>query len=224
MESPSRPFARRSYEYRTPRLLIRTPTSVDEEAYYALSTDPGNYPYDEAETELTREALTEFIKRIPDYSFDGEAAFFVIELRETGEVIGLCGYNAFKFQKPAQYLKRPGASSHPTWQTDIGLTIDYKHWRKGYGVEAFCGLVEYARRELDCNLIRVQTNLENEPWIKLMDKVGLSEFKKPDKVIFENKNGEKGEKDVWNWRFDAEDWAKARRVMVEAAKWPISST
>ncbi|KAK7218969.1 hypothetical protein V2G26_006972 [Clonostachys chloroleuca] len=132
MVSPSQAFARRSYECRTPRLLIRTPTSVDEEVYNTLSTDQKHYPYEKAETELARETITEFIKNMPNYSSAGAAAFFVIELRET---------------------------------TDIGITIDHKHWRKGYGVEAFCGLVEFAHRELGCKLFRVETGLTNEPWV-----------------------------------------------------------
>ncbi|CAH0051668.1 unnamed protein product [Clonostachys solani] len=217
MVLPSQPFARRSYECRTPRLVIRTPTSVDEEVYYNLSTDPGNYPYEKAETELTRENITQFISQMPDYSSAGAAAFFVIELRETGEVIGLCGYNAFESQKPAEFLKKPEASSDPMWQTDIGITIDHKHWRKGYAVEAFCGLVEYAHRELGCKLFRVETGLTNEPWMHLMDWVGLSAFRKSDKSIVEK------EKEVWDWRFDVEDWATARRTMVETNKWPLSS-
>lgn len=83
MVSPSQAFARRSYECRTPRLLIRTPTSVDEEVYNTLSTDQKHYPYEKAETELARETITEFIKNMPNYSSAGAAAFFVIELRET---------------------------------------------------------------------------------------------------------------------------------------------
>ncbi|CAG9998273.1 unnamed protein product [Clonostachys byssicola] len=217
MVSPSQPFARRSYECGTPRLLIRTPTSMDEEVYYTLSTDQKNYPYEKAETELTRKTITEFIKNVPNYSSAGAAAFFVIELRETGEVIGLCGYNAFNSQKPTDFLKKPEASSEPMSQTDIGITIDHKHWRKGYGVEAFCGLVEFAHRELDCKLFRVETGLINEPWVSLMEKVGLSAFKKSDMSIVED------EKEVWDWRFDVADWAKARRDMVETGKWPLAS-
>ncbi|CAI6089632.1 unnamed protein product [Clonostachys chloroleuca] len=199
MVSPSQAFARRSYECRTPRLLIRTPTSVDEEVYNTLSTDQKHYPYEKAETELARETITEFIKNMPNYSSAGAAAFFVIELRET------------------EFLKKPEASSEPMLQTDIGITIDHKHWRKGYGVEAFCGLVEFAHRELGCKLFRVETGLTNEPWVGLMQKVGLSTFKKSDCSVVEDG------KEVWDWRFDVEDWAKARRAMVETGKWPLPS-
>uniref|UniRef100_A0A8H7TUD9 N-acetyltransferase domain-containing protein n=1 Tax=Bionectria ochroleuca TaxID=29856 RepID=A0A8H7TUD9_BIOOC len=217
MVSPSQAFARRSYECRTPRLLIRTPTSVDEEVYYTLSTDQKNYPYEKAETELTRETITEFIKNMPEYSSAGAAAFFVIELCETGEVIGLCGYNVFESQKPAEFLKNPDAGSEPMWQTDIGITIGHKHWRKGYGIEAFCGLLEFAHRELGCKLFRVETGLANHPWVNLMERLGLSAFKKSDRSIIED------EKEVWDWRFDIEDWAKAVRAMVKTGKWPLAS-
>ncbi|KAK1510146.1 acetyltransferase [Colletotrichum abscissum] len=81
-------------------------------------------------------------------SADGKNAFLVVETRDTDELIGYGGYNTSESVDP------PDVQGSKAYMTDIGIIIDHKHWRKGYGLVLISVLIEYAKNELGCQVFR----------------------------------------------------------------------
>ena len=206
-------FARCAYEIQSPRLIIRTATTEDTEAYYKFLTTPENFPYEEPEQGLTLEKLRARIGRLAESTAHGKNAFVIVTLCETGQLIGHGGYNTFESVDYEQFLSLLDTPVGKKYMTDIGIAIAHTHWRKGYGLELLSALVEYAHGELGCELFRTETGIDNEPWRSLMRSAQLERFKGSHKASYD-KNV-----DVWVWKFDANHWAEAKAKMKAEGKW-----
>ncbi|EFX04305.1 gcn5-related n-acetyltransferase [Grosmannia clavigera kw1407] len=224
-------FARPAHEILTPRLVLRTPTFADVDAHYCHNSTPENFPFDVRDTELTPEKARSEIERIIDKTAAGRAALLFFALRDTGELIGHGGYNVFQLLDPAVYLgienkqDEMSADSADTttnialaqkqYLADIGIMLDHKHWRKGFGLETLSAMVEYAQTELGCGLFRIETDLANEPWRALMRAAGLGACESMHKATYDK------DLDVWVWKFDTTHWAQAKETIKAAGKWPL---
>jgi len=212
------PFARPSYEILSPRLIIRTATELDTEAFHKLLTTPENFPHESPEKDLTPEKLRTRIGGFGESTARGQNAWVVFCLRETGELIGHGGYNTFELVEPGQFLGyKSGSSTHSGPEkpmTDLGIMIDHRHWRKGYGLEILCALIEYARG-LGCELFRTETGDDNEPWKALMQAAGLGGCKGRGPASYDEKL------EVWNWKFDVDQWEQTKKDLEADGKWPL---
>ncbi|KAK5631340.1 hypothetical protein RRF57_007054 [Xylaria bambusicola] len=93
--------------------------------------------------------------------------------------------------------------------------IAKSHWRKGYGLKTFYTFTEYAFITLDIMRVRIETDLANEPWRRLMHAVGLTEFEEQKRVTY-------GEKSMgYSWLVDAATWQVIREDMQKRGKWPL---
>lgn len=209
-------FARAAYEIQTPRLILRSPTTADTEPLHKLLTTPGNDPYNPPEHGLTLEKLRARIGRFAESTARGENAWMVFVLRESHELIGFGGYNTFEsVDEPGPFLGRPNAPLGKKYMTDVGIMLDAEHWRKGYGREVLCALLEYARGVLGCELFRTETGDDNEPWKALMRSAGFGSFEAKGRASYDEKL------EVWVWKFDAGDWDRAKGKMKAERKWPL---
>ncbi|KAK1636343.1 acetyltransferase [Colletotrichum phormii] len=208
-------FCRASYEILSPRLIVRTVTESDTESFHAIMTAPENFPFEQPEQGLSFEKLRARIEKFAKMSAEGKNAFLVVELRDTNELIGYGGYNTFESVAPTEFLDQTTLSGSETYMTDIGIIIDYKQWRKGYGLELISLLIEYAHNELGCEVFRTETGDDNEPWRALMRAAGLSRFKGRHKASYDEKQ------EVWVWKFDAGHWRQEKERMQVDGKWPL---
>ncbi|KAI0422521.1 acetyltransferase [Xylaria grammica] len=205
----SSPLARDAYEIHSPRLIVRTAIKLDAESMREFITNPDNNPHTPTESNVTIESMQTRIGKWQESTAKGIRAFQVIILRSTGELIGYGGYNCFDL------IEEPSEDAAPRYLTDIGTAIAKSHWRKGYGLEALCALTEYAFAELGIARVRIETNLSNEPWRRLMHAVGLAQFESQQKVTF-------GEKPMgYTWHFDAANWQAVKEDMQRRDKWPL---
>ncbi|KAK1450714.1 acetyltransferase [Colletotrichum cuscutae] len=117
-------------------------------------TVPENFPFGEPEEGLTFEKLPARMQKFAKMSADGKNAFLVVEPRGTDELIGYGGYNTPESVDPPEFLDRTTLQGSKAYMTDIGIIIDHKHWRKGYGLELISVLIEYAKNELGCQVFR----------------------------------------------------------------------
>ena len=99
--------------------------------------------------------------------------------------------------------------------TDFGVVLDHRYWRRGFGSEIVCALVEYARRELGCVLFRTETGLENDEWRALMAALGLGRFEERDRASYD------GDLECFVWRFEETSWEEVKKGLVADAKWPL---
>ncbi|KAK1455629.1 acetyltransferase [Colletotrichum melonis] len=121
-------------------------------------------------------------------SADGKNAFLVVEPRGTDELIGYGGYNTSESVDPPEFLDQTTLQGSKAYMTDIGIIIDHKHWRKGYGLELISVLIEYAKNELGC----------------------LAKFEGWQKASYDEKQ------EVWVWKFDAGHWKQEKeRMQIE---------
>ncbi|WYZ46651.1 hypothetical protein EsH8_IX_000876 [Colletotrichum jinshuiense] len=205
--------ARSAYEVNSSRLIIRTAIDSDTESFHKLLTTAENFPFEEPEKGLTIEKLRARIGRFAESTAQGKNAFMVVILHETNQLIGYGGYNTFESAEPAEFLRETTLEPGQKKMTDIGIVLDHKYWRKGYGLELVSVLVEFARLELGCELFRAETGNDNEPWRALMRAAGLAEFEGKHKASYD------ANQDVWVWMFDSGHWEQAKTKMQAEGKW-----
>ncbi len=80
-----------------------------------------------------------------------------VELKEIGAPIGICGL-----------LKRDTLED-----VDIGFAFLSRYWSKGYAVEAARAVLDYGRNTVGLRRVVAITVPENEPSIRLLEKIGL---------------------------------------------------
>lgn len=215
-------FPRETYEITSPRLVIRTALDSDAESLHQFLTTAENFPHTPYNKELTVDKLRGAIGRWKNMQANGDNAFLIIVLRQTGEIIGQGSYNCFEWsQAPAAQVGGGEAdeTSRKTTKkkllTDVGVMLDHRHWRKGLGAEAVCSLVEFAVEGLGCSLFRTETGKENDAWKGLIRCLGLSEFESFGPQSYDEKV------QGWVWKFDADDWQQVRAKAQESGKWPL---
>ncbi|KAJ3577136.1 hypothetical protein NPX13_g3431 [Xylaria arbuscula] len=203
------PFARDAFEICSPRLIIRTAIERDAEDMRKFITNPENNPHTPTESNVTLESIRTRIRKWQELAAKGSKGFQVITLRSTGELIGYGGYNCFDL------IEQLAETATPRYLTDIGVMIARSHWRKGYGLEAFCAFTEFAFASLGISRVRIETEITNEPWRRLMDNIGLGQFEEQQTVTY-------GEKSIgYAWHFEEAAWQSVKEDMQRRGKWPL---
>jgi [ribosomal protein S5]-alanine N-acetyltransferase len=174
----------------TSRLLIRPLVMVDMESVYQLvDVDLADIEIG-TEGSLSREERRRWLEwsvlnyealasmHQPPYGDRG------VILRETGELIGLCGYvPAFGpfDQLPSFGGDGQGASSPRLFTPEIGLywAIAPMRQRQGFATEAARALIDYGFAELRLKRIIATTTYDNQASISVMRKAGMRVERNP---------------------------------------------
>lgn len=141
----------------TNRLALREMTPSDAPFIVELLTDPAFLANigDRGVHDLDTAAA--YIARWRDtYARDG-FGLWMIELRDTGELIGQCGL-----------IKRdtlPGP--------DIGYALLPKYWSKGYAVEACTAVRDHAVQQLGLDDLLAIVSPGNAASVKVLERIGL---------------------------------------------------
>ncbi len=133
----------------------------------------------------------------------------VIQLRETGELVGFGGFNSLPY-KPAL-----DGSGVEVLVGDLGVLIDRSHWRKGYATEVLCAKSEFGFDYFGCGFMFLDTDKDNEPVRSLMRAMGLGhvETKKPS--MFNKEDW------AWLYEYDKATWETAKAEMKAKGTWPL---
>lgn len=91
------------------------------------------------------------------YDFYGYGLWAVL-LKETEELIGVVGFT-------------PRESSDELIDIELGYAIGASHRRKGYGYEAVCAAIDYAKSNLEYHKILIYVNNQNIPGKTLGNKI-----------------------------------------------------
>jgi [ribosomal protein S5]-alanine N-acetyltransferase len=102
----------------------------------------------------TIERVTEIVNKYDTQEF----CYWGIELKASGELIG--AIDLFKFD-------------NMTENCDVGYSIGYKWWNKGYGTEALRAVIEFGFRHMKIHKISAAHNTDNPASGKIMRKVGM---------------------------------------------------
>jgi GrpB-like predicted nucleotidyltransferase (UPF0157 family) len=142
----------------TDRLIMRPFTLDDTDAMHQLagveeiagSTSEMPFP-------LARSMVVDWIVGHRDECAAGRQAVFVIELKETGKMIGSIEL----------------ITNRKKMESEIGYWIETSLWRKGYGYEAACAVMRYGFCDLHMRRIFAMCFKWNEPSRKMMQKLGM---------------------------------------------------
>jgi RimJ/RimL family protein N-acetyltransferase len=144
----------------TKRLVLRAWRDSDREPFAGLNADPRVMRHFPAT--LTRDESDDLVDRCIAHEAAHGFTFFAVELRESGEFIGMTG------------LARPAFESHFTPCVEIGWRIAFDHWNRGYATEAARECLRFALDQLGLSEVVAFTAPGNAPSRRVMEKLGMT--------------------------------------------------
>lgn len=128
---------------RTPRLLMRRPSTEDSAFAGKLAASPG---------------IARNLAAAPGRHDQGECESFAVVERRSGTMVGLSAYG--------QMSDRPGAIEVATW---IGET----HWGRGYATEATHAVIDRAFCETGITILWCSNRVSNSRARRVIEKCGF---------------------------------------------------
>lgn len=143
----------------TERLVLRRWEDRDREPFAALNADPEVMRY--FPSTMTRQASDTFVDRI-EAGFDEHGfGLWALELRDTGEFIGMTGLAWQTFEAPF------------TPAAEVGWRLARSAWRFGYATEAARAALEFGFTRAGLEEIVSLTTVTNEPSQAVMRRLGM---------------------------------------------------
>lgn len=143
----------------TKRLSLRQFTIDDAQFILTLLNEPSFLRYIGDKQVRNLEGARAYILNGPVASYERNGfGLYLVQLNESYTPIGMCGF-----------LKRDELPD-----PDIGFAFLPEFWSKGFAFEAAAALLEDARQRLKLQRILAITSLDNEPSIKLLERLGFS--------------------------------------------------
>jgi RimJ/RimL family protein N-acetyltransferase len=142
----------------TERLILRELDFSDAEFILALLNEPSFLRYIGDKKVRTIQDAEQYILNGPVASYERHGfGLCAVELKESHTPIGICGL-----------LKRDELPD-----PDIGFAFLPDFWNRGFAFESAAAVLQDARERLNLHRILAITNQDNEPSIKLLQKLGL---------------------------------------------------
>jgi RimJ/RimL family protein N-acetyltransferase len=142
----------------TKRLRLRPLREEDASVFFEVWSDPEAMRYFSF---LPMQDMQQAQARVADKLQslnDGSSVTCVIELTDSGEVLGDCAL----FNGVAQ-----------SQRADIGFCLRRKFWGKGYMVEAASGLIEHGFETIGLRRVEADVDPRNLPSIHLLERLGF---------------------------------------------------
>jgi len=143
----------------TKRLTLRYFSPDDAEFIVRLLNEPSFIEFIGDKGVRTVEEANQYLLNGPMDSYEQFGyGLNMVELKETGEPIGMCGL-----------VRRENLDD-----ADIGYAFLEQYWSKGYARESAEAVLEHAQNTLGLDRIVAIVTPENRSSIKLLEKVGLT--------------------------------------------------
>lgn len=144
----------------TERLILRTVEPRDRDALWAQCSDAEVMRYLLPVADLA--ALDAMIARMQASQAEHGFAFWIVERRSDGAVLGICGL-------------KPGAPDTPIAdELEIGWRFSRDYWGQGYAGEAAAATLDWAWAHLPAARIVAITVPDNAPSWRLMERIGMT--------------------------------------------------
>lgn len=140
----------------TERLILRRMEEKDLDALYDIITDSRLCKYIKFPN-LTRDEELMYIKKTMAEADTSKNENWVIELKDTLEVVGTISVNTVN--KKHNYC-------------NVGYAVRYNYWNNGYATEALNVVTNFLLNERRYHLIECSCNELNAQSIKVMEKAG----------------------------------------------------
>jgi RimJ/RimL family protein N-acetyltransferase len=156
----------------TERLLLRRIDAGDAAFLFRLINDPSWMRYIGDKGVRTLDDAQRYIQNGPLEMYERLGfGLYLVELRETGEPIGICGL-----------IKREALED-----VDLGFAFLPRFWGKGYALESAAAVMSYGRSAFGLSRIVAVLSHDNRRSCKLLEKLG---FRYERKVRLQDKGEE----------------------------------
>ncbi|KVN38601.1 GCN5 family acetyltransferase [Burkholderia pyrrocinia] len=142
----------------TARLTLRPLKEEDAHALFEIWSDAEAMRYFSFSVMAGLDQARERIARKLTTAADGTAFNYVVESRETGEVLGDCAL--FHVNEQCR-------------RAEIGFSLKRRHWRSGYMGEAAGALVEHAFGALNLNRLEADIDPRNVASARVLERLGF---------------------------------------------------
>lgn len=138
--------------FTTERLTIRLLEWSDSDLFFDMSGNPNVMEPIPTKT-LNREESDIHLKILLKLDPDGIKKVWAVELKETGDFIGLAAI-----------------VENDEFDEEVGYRFRESQWGKGYGTEVTIGVINYAFNQLDLEKLAADANTANPRSMKILDK------------------------------------------------------
>ncbi|WGS52242.1 GNAT family N-acetyltransferase [Paraburkholderia sp. D15] len=142
----------------TPRLILRPPRLDDADAFYEIWSDAQAMRYFSFAPMTDPEQARQRIARLVSSSEEGKDVVAIVELRETGEVLGNC--DLFRLDDPCR-------------RAEIGFSMKRRHWGHGFMSEAAGAVVAHAFGALQLRRLEADIDPRNTASARLLERLGF---------------------------------------------------
>ena len=143
-------------EIETNRLIIRSFLESDIPEYAAIVADPEVTRFLADGSPHSYEQAAAYVRDCIRSEAEQGIARYAVVLRETGELIGFCG-----FKRIAGYV-------------DFGWRYARRAWGNGYATEAATAVLDHGINALKLSSIVARSAVENVGSIRVMEKIGMA--------------------------------------------------
>ncbi|MEB2281398.1 GNAT family N-acetyltransferase [Lysinibacillus xylanilyticus] len=143
----------------TKRLYLRKMKMCDTHRLFKIWSDPEVTKFMNITNFTHEEQANDMIKLFDELAEERKAIRFTIIEKESNEIIGSCGFNAFD---------EVNASA------EIGYDLAKAYWGKGYAPESISALIDYAFTTLNINRIEAKIEPGNVNSIKVVEKLNFT--------------------------------------------------
>jgi RimJ/RimL family protein N-acetyltransferase len=153
------PASERGLPLTSERLILRNPADRDFAAMLGYYNDPELARYVDVPP-MTEGRIRDFIDRQRERQLGvpGEWTQVAIERRDTGEMVGDLGFRV--------------SADYPH-EAELGYRIAREHQHRGFALEAASRLLDHAFTALGLHRVIAYTGCENEPSIRLLERLGF---------------------------------------------------
>ncbi len=143
----------------TERLTLKKIQENDAAGLFAVWSDPDVTRFMNIPAFTGEDQAKEMITILAALAKENKALRYTIRMKDSGQIIGSCGYNVLDFDNQ---------------RTELGYELAKGHWGNGYASEAIRELSRYAFTELGLHRIEAKVEPENDNSIRLLQKLGFT--------------------------------------------------
>jgi ribosomal-protein-alanine N-acetyltransferase len=147
-------------QFDTERLHLRPMEMEDAPSLFAVWSDPVVSKHMNIETFTDVSQAEYMISLLRELSLEQKACRWTILLKDSGQIIGSCGFNYLDFENE---------------RAEIGYDLGHPFWGNGYVPEALRALVSYGFHDLGLHRIEAKVEPENINSIKVLRKLHFVE-------------------------------------------------
>ncbi len=142
----------------TPRLVLRKMARSDASDMFEYASLPEVTKYLLWDPHPNRNYTARYLGYLQTKYRSGEFYDWAVCLKESGKMIGTCGFTSFDLQNNC---------------AEVGYVLNPKFWRRGIALEALREVLRFAFLVLDLHRVEARFMVGNDGSLRVMEKAGM---------------------------------------------------